>query len=329
MWTYKNISKLYKIEKSKASFYRDENNKIIPAAKKIKRGKIEVRAWENKDLPLIGKKYGFLKKNNHLKIISFYTPKGGVLKTTLAFNMARMLALNGINVLVVGLDIQCSITNNLLKEENDITSISQIKKLPDLFSLLTNDSVEVVKNAIFKTDLPTLNFIPESSNLAGLEQKIRDLRRREYIIKKLLSPIVNSYDVVIFDNSPNWNFLIQNSLTFATDVVSPIGCDIETFRSVSENIQMINDYKADMSLSWNSFTLVPTKLDRAKLSREIESQYRKQFPNIISPYRIRSASVGQESSMDKKSIIEYNSESNLASDYYDLVQDLWNKINNY
>ena len=331
MWTYKDISKLYKLEISKTSFYRDESNKVLPAAKKIRRGKLDVRYWDTCDLPKIGEKYGFLKKNKSLKIISLYTPKGGVLKTTLAFNIARILALNGIKTLVVGLDIQCSVTNNLLRTDNkDITSISQIKKMPDLFSLLGKDLNEnEINKIVLKTDLPTLDFIPESSNLAALEQKIRDLRLREYTIQKLLSPISHNYDVIIFDNSPNWNFLIQNSLTCATDIISPIGCDIETFRSVSENIEMINDYKSDMSLKWNSFTLVPTKLERSKISREIESQYRRLFPNIISPYRIRSASVGQESSMDKISVIEYSPDSNLAGDYYDLIQDLWNRINNF
>jgi chromosome partitioning protein len=326
-YTINDITKLFRITKTKTSIYNDEKTGVIPSADRESRGSTSVRAWDIKDLPAIGEKLGFLDKNKSKKVITVYTPKGGVLKTTFCLNLARILALHNMKTLVIGLDVQCSITNNLLDDNNQIESLDEIQEYPGLFEISQINSSMKVEDIILGTDLPTLHFIPESSNLNFLEQTIRDSAKREFFISKILQPIKDYYDVIIFDNSPNWNFLIQNSLAMATDIISPISCDIETYRSLTKNIEMIDNYKKLMELNWNSFTLIPTKLERTKLSTQIEAQYRNTFTNIISNASIRSASIGQESSMVKKSVIEHDSKSSLADDYFYVISDIWKTIN--
>lgn len=327
-WTPNEVVKLYRIEKTKTSLLRDEASGLIPKAKRVKRGKTEIRIWEQRDLPDIGKHHGFLKPPTSTKIISVYTPKGGVLKSTIALNLARMLALNGIKTLVIGLDVQCTVTHNLSKDE-EINTVDDIKDVYGLHesAKLKEEGGCSIEDAVHETDLPTLFYIPESSNLNLLEQRIRDESRREHFIERLLKPLKDQFEVIIFDNSPNWNFLIQNSLAAATDVICPIACDIETFRSLTQNIQMINDFKAKMELDWANFILIPTKVERTKLSTQIEAQYRTLFPELITASSIRVAAKGQESSLEKLSVIEYDAASQLADDYYGIVKDIWNRIN--
>ncbi len=329
-WTPSELIKLYRIEKTKTSIYRDEANKLIPQAKKLKRGKSYVRVWEQGDLPEIGRHYGFLKAPDSTKVISIYTPKGGVLKSTLSFNLARMLALNGIKTLLIGLDVQCTVTHNLRQEsqEDQVNSLNDIKTLNGLYETTKpiGEGGCSIKDTILKTDLPSLFYIPESSNLNHLEQKIRDEAKREHFLERLIRPIRNDFQVIIFDNSPNWNFLIQNSLVAATDIISPIACDIETFRSLTQNIEMINDFKLTMELDWSNFILIPTKLERTKLSTQIEAQYRTLFPELITSSSIRVAAKGQESSLEKLSVMEYDAKSALSEDYYEVITDIWSRI---
>ena len=327
-WTPNEVVKLYRIEKTKTSLYRDEASGLIPTAQRVKRGKMEIRTWDQKDLPAIGKQHGFLPPPVNTKIIAVYTPKGGVLKSTIALNLARMLALNGIKTLVIGLDVQCTVTHNLSKDE-EIDTVADIKDVYGLHesAKLKEEGGCSIEDAVHETDLPTLFFIPESSNLNLLEQKIRDESRREHFIERLIKPLRDKFEVIIFDNSPNWNFLIQNSLAAATDIICPIACDIETFRSLTQNIQMINDFKMKMELSWANFILIPTKVERTKLSTQIEAQYRTLFPELITAGSIRVAAKGQESSLEKLSVIEYDASSQLAEDYYGIVKDIWNRIN--
>ncbi len=323
LWTPNEVINLFRIQKTKTALYKDESHGLIPEASRIERGKTYIRSWILNDLPIIGEKYGFIKKPKSQKIISIYTPKGGVLKTTFSFNLARILALHNIKVLVIGLDVQCSVTNNLIVDlEEEISSLDEIPQYFGLYDATKTDKSIGIDKLVLQSDLNNLHFIPESTSLNLLEQIIRDKTKREYFLTRLLNPIKNNYDVIIFDNSPNWNFLIQNSLAMATDVISPISCDIETYRSLTQNIEMINNFKSNMDLVWNSFTLIPTKLERTKLSTQIEAQYRGLFPDLITSTSIRAASIGQESSLEKVSVIEYDSKSPLADDYYSLMSDL-------
>lgn len=330
-WTASELIKLYKMDRTKTSIYRDEAEKVIPEAERVKRGKTQVRLWPLPILPEIGKKYGFLERPNGTKVISVYSPKGGVLKSTFSFNLARVLAINGINVLVIGLDVQGTVSANLRVDDDEakLENIAEIKEIKGLYeaSKSINSGGCLLEATILNTNLPNLKYIPESSNLVHLEQKIRDESKREHFLDRLIKPIKKMFDVIIFDNSPNWNFLIQNSLVAATDIVCPIACDIETYRSLAQNIQMINDYKDKLELNWNSFTLISTKLERTRISTQIDAQYKTLFPQLITPFSIRSTAKGQESSLSKTSAIEYDPESGLADDYYAVIQDIWLKIN--
>lgn len=328
-WTASKIIKLYKIDRTKTSVFRDESDGTIPAAQRLSRGKTQFRSWSSSALPGIGLKYGFLPPPKETKIISVYSPKGGVLKSTFAFNLARVLAINGISVLVIGLDVQGTISTNLKLDEEPRENLSEIQEINGLYESYKSrkEGGCNIEETIQDSDLPNLKYIPESSNLVHLEQKIRDESKREHCLERLIKPLMKKFDVIIFDNSPNWNFLIQNSLVFATDVICPIACDIETYRSLTQNIQMINDFKDKMELKWNSFILISTKLERTRISTQIEAQYKTLFPQLIIPCSIRTAAKGQESSLDKVSVIEYDSESSLAEDYYSVIHDVWVRIN--
>ena len=83
IWTPNEVTKLFRITKTKTTLLRDEANKTIPQAIRVKRGSSFVRAWKKEDLPQIGRVHGFLKPPQKTKIISIYTAKGGVLKTTI------------------------------------------------------------------------------------------------------------------------------------------------------------------------------------------------------------------------------------------------------
>lgn len=330
-WTASEIIKLYRMDRTKTSIYRDESEKIIPEAERIKRGKTSVRVWPISVLPEIGSRYGFLKSPDNTKIISIYSPKGGVLKSTFSFNLARILAINGMKVLVIGLDVQGTISANLKVDDEEsklenIVDIKEIKGLYEASKSIQNGGCSL-EDTILDTNIPTLKYIPESSNLVHLEQKIRDESKREHFIDRLIKPLKKIFDVIIFDNSPNWNFLIQNSLVAATDVICPIACDIETYRSLAQNIQLINDYKDKLELNWNNFILISTKLERTRISTQIDAQYKTLFPQLITPFSIRYTAKGQESSLSRVSAIEYEPESTLSDDYYAVIQDIWLKIN--
>jgi len=327
-FTITKLLKLFDIEKKKSSIYREEKKGTIPKATRIKRGASFARVWKLEDIPIIGEKFGYLQKPKSTKIISVYTPKGGVLKSTLTFNLSRILSLNGIKTLVIGLDVQGTVTNNLSKNITyDLDDIDNITEYTGIYEFIKSTTKKYLHDIILPTDIPTLHFIPENPSLNLLEQHIRETNRREYFIADLIEQVKNDYHVIIFDNSPSWNFLIQNSLVAATDVISPISCDIEAYRSLALNIKMINDFKIKMKLGWGNYILVPTKLENNNLSTQIEARYRTSYSKIILNSSIRATIKGQESSLEKLSVAENIPSSVLANDYYTVAKLLWEKIN--
>src|SRR5689334_18493784 len=102
-WTTTDIDRLFRIPeriKSRKTLVNAEERGEIPTASRVLRGKIPVRQWSVAQLPAIGERFGFLNKPSSQKVICVYTPKGGVLKTSFAYNLARVLALNGIKTLI-------------------------------------------------------------------------------------------------------------------------------------------------------------------------------------------------------------------------------------
>jgi chromosome partitioning protein len=325
------IQKLFKIDekvKSRQTIFNAEERGEIPKAVRHPRGSTgNVRRWTVEQLPYIGRKFGFLKHPEHQHILSFYTQKGGCLKSTLSYSIARLLALNGIRTLIVGLDIQGSVTN-ISVPKPVVDTIEELKEIKrswgGLYHLLYQDFelADVLKN----TDLPTLDVIPETSELMMLEKTIRNEVAREHQFKEKLLPMLSDYQVVIFDNSPNWNSLVENSLSAATSVISPVGCDVGTFDVLDTNMDTIRDFQKKAKLHWDNFLLVPTLLEKTKLSQQIYMAYCAAHSAYLIPYAIRRAVIGQEAAYVRRSVIEQDPTSQLAGDYYDLIIELWKRI---
>src|ERR1039458_7244618 len=117
-WSSAQVQRLFRFEsriKSRQTLLNAEERGEIPLAERVKRGAHMVRQWKTADLPVIGTRFGFIKKPTRQAVISFYMQKGGVGKTSVSFTLARTLALNGIRTLIVGLDTQLSITKKALR----------------------------------------------------------------------------------------------------------------------------------------------------------------------------------------------------------------------
>jgi len=326
-WTCTEIHKLFHLGervKSRQTLMNAEERGEIPKAKRIPRGSLQVRQWELDQLPAIGERFGFLQKPNKQTVICVYTPKGGVLKTTFSYNLGRTLALNGIKTLFIGLDIQCSLTDYALAPKQfESLEESEAQNL-GLYHFLF-EKIPLTK-IIKKTSLPTLDVIPEAPDLNILEKKSRLENRREYLFKDRLIKNLAKYDVIIFDNGPSWNQLIENALTASNIIITPIGCDIETYQALQTNLNIIAEFQETMKLDWEGAYLVPTLLEKTKLSQQIYGAYLNNYGNKVIPIPIRRSVVGQESRVLRHSAIEHDPTSLLAQDYYELIRDLWKKI---
>lgn len=326
-WTSSDIQKLFRLDeriKSRQTLFNAEERGEIPTASRAARGKQQVRHWNSEQLPEIGLKFGFLAKPKEQQVLCVYTAKGGVLKTTLAYSLARILAINGIKTLIIGLDIQCSITDIALPPKE----ISSLEESDCRFLGLYHHLFEKapLSKVIQSTPLPTLDIIPETPDLNVLEKKLRLEPRREYAFRDRLIPQLAQYEAIIFDNGPSWNQLIENALTASNNIISPIGCDLGTYQALQTNLATLTEFQEAMKLEWENFILVPTLLEKTKLSQQIYGAYLNQYGDRVIPNPIRRGVKGQEALVLRQSALEYDPSSPLAQDYFELIQEVWNRI---
>ena len=151
------IKKILRLNIGRQTLLKAEEEGRIPNATRVQRGNLNIRKWKISDIPEIGRKYGKLKSPDTQRVISFFTGKGGVLKSTLAFNFGRTLALNGIKTLLIGLDIQESITT-LALGHSEYENIKDIRSTTGLYDFFKNNMP--LKDIIKETNLPTLHVLP-------------------------------------------------------------------------------------------------------------------------------------------------------------------------
>lgn len=297
----------------------------IPKATRVGRGKggkIQQRVWSSSDLVGIGEKLGFLQKPTKQHRIVFNISKGGNLKTSQSFNWCRMLALSGIKVLAIPLDIQKSFTK-LVSNELEVEDISQVQEEGlGLYHLLFEGAT--LEQVVQKTDLPTLDFLPETSELNILEKRLRLENRKEYFFLDRLVPKLKDYDVIVWDTAPSFSSLIENALVASTEIVSPIGCEVGTYQVLNDYLEILAEFFEIMKIEPAHY-FVPVLLDKNKISQQIYGAYLSRYSDKIIATPIRRSVIAQEASVMRQSVFEYSPDSPLASDQYEAITEFWKR----
>ena len=330
MLTVQNVLRLFNSQMTRGALVKAENSGLIPQAKREGSGAVQRRVWDANDLPLIGERYGFLKHFDKPMCVSVFTTKGGVLKTTLALNICRIAALHNIKTCAVGLDMQMDLSTSLgfdmdLDESDDLKSaIEKMSRVRGLADLAAGRSS--LDDIILPTDLPTLSFIPETSELVSLEKDISNKNLRDFWLKSnVVDKLKQKFELIVLDCSPNWNMLVSNALVASDALISPLECKINNFRNYKAFETYLSAFKQEIGLSFGEI-FVPTKIaSNKKLSKEIRNWYLSNIEHCIST-GIRESLVSEEAVANNTSLLEYQP-SNVASDEMrEVVVEIWTRL---
>ena len=182
------------------------------------------------------------------KIISFINQKGGVGKTTMAFNSAFALAQKGKKVLTIDLDPQANLT--LLFEANNsynlhhllVNSIKELKLIhvPAMLSEILHYSKG---NAV-------VDLIPGGQELSGFDLTVASINApRQLVLKKFLeiNNLKDRYDYIIIDCPPTLGLLVINALCASDGVIIPFKADDFSSKGLDHFYQVLEDIK-DMGI---------------------------------------------------------------------------------
>ncbi|KXT75167.1 Chromosome (plasmid) partitioning protein ParA / Sporulation initiation inhibitor protein Soj [Streptococcus sp. DD10] len=147
-----------------------------------------------------------------MKIISFAAIKGGVGKTTLAFNFGEWLALHDQKVLFIDLDHQCNLTQtyNIYQDQQTVANI--FKGKGDVEIIPVKDKVHVLPG-----------YMQLDSVEKDLENKVnKDMLLYMWLEDHYEDKELGQYDVVIIDCHPDFSTATRNAIAVSHTIISPI-----------------------------------------------------------------------------------------------------------
>lgn len=195
-------------------------------------------------------------------IFSIVAKKGGVGKTTIAINMAQVLALSGVSVLLIDNDEQHNLTSALgiLDYNTDISDLYSGAVMPQ----------EFVEKGIYSTGIKNLYCVPCSSNISNIKFKSKT------VLKEMLELIDVGF--VFIDCAPGAG-LIQNEIALQSsdNFIIPVNC--KQF-AVNGCIEMVNHLVSIMGKSMNDIIIILNNVKKTAYGK-IKTKKQTEFINVL------------------------------------------------
>ncbi len=160
------------------------------------------------------------------KVISVINQKGGVGKTTIAFNICCALAQRGKRVLAIDCDPQTNLTALFgveIKQYNLfhllINSVKELKAmhLPVMFS-----------DVLVPTKIDSISLLPAGQELSGFELTVAGISSpRQLILRKLIEnyELRSQFDYIVIDSPPTLGLLMVNIMCASDGILVPFKPD--------------------------------------------------------------------------------------------------------
>jgi len=235
--------------------------------------------------------------------------KGGVGKTTVAVNLAANLADAGRRVLLIDLDPQASASAYL--------NVSVDSDRPHLADLIERRAT-LDRNAYVDVEaVPRLSMIPGDLALSGVERELTDAGR----LRDVLTAAATVVDTVVIDSAPGWSMLTVNALVAARRVIAPVETKHLSLHALLSLDRMVADVNHEHSPRLSPAMIVPTRVQRTRMSRECLEDLQATFGDRVLPPIRESARVA-ESSAYHLPVARYAPDSIGAEDFAALTAEI-------
>ncbi|WP_262250285.1 ParA family protein [Parapedobacter soli] len=245
-------------------------------------------------------------------VISVINHKGGTGKTTSTLNIGAGLAHRGKKVLLIDIDPQANLTEGLGVRDNPDTIYDSLSKNIPL------PVIPVGEN---------LSLVPSSLDLVGVELELVSKMSRETFVKKLLAPIKDDYDFILFDCPPSLGLLTINALVPSDVILIPLEAEYYAYRGIDRIVGIIKNVREHFNPELKIAGVFLTKCNPQRiLTKDIRDSVKQYFgANLLDTYIRVNVSLAEAPAVGKD-IFSYAPDSNGATDYGKLIDEILTKI---
>lgn len=250
-------------------------------------------------------------------IITIANQKGGVGKTTTAFNLSAALSFLGRSTLLIDMDPQAHST---------ISSVQDPSKFNKSIYDVLVDSNEKISDVIAKSIIPGLDVAISKISMAKLEPILLGELDAHYKLKDVIEPVRRKYDFIVIDTPPTLGLITINALVAATHILIPIQSSYLSLEGTDDLLDTIDKIRKLVNPRLEILGILITLHDkRTNISKDVVRKIKKVFGKKVFNTMISKSVKLEESPAYKESIFTYAPYSVGSIQYKKLAQEVINR----
>jgi chromosome partitioning protein len=248
------------------------------------------------------------------RVAAVCNQKGGVGKTTTTINLGAALAEHGRRVLLVDFDPQGALSVGLGIQPHELEAT--------IYNLLMERGL-TAHDVLFKTNIDGMDLLPSNIDLSGAEVQLVHEVGREFVLGRVLQPVLPDYDIILIDCQPSLGLLTVNALACADGVIVPLECEYFALRGVALLMETIEKVSSRISPKLVLDGLLATMYDSRTLhTREVLAGVVKGFGDLVYHTVISRTVRFPDATVAGEPITTFDPTCNGASSYRELAKEV-------
>ena len=248
------------------------------------------------------------------RIAAVCNQKGGVGKTTTTINLGAALAEQGRRVLLVDFDPQGALSVGLGIQPHELDAT--------IYNLLMERNLSA-SEVVIKTSVDGMDLLPSNIDLSGAEVQLVHEVGREFVLGRVLQPLIPDYDIVLIDCQPSLGLLTVNALACADGVLVPLECEYFALRGVALLMETIEKVASRLSPKLAIDGVLATMYDSRTLhTREVLANVVQGFGDRVFHTVISRTVRFPDATVAGEPITQFDPSSNGATAYRELAKEV-------